>query len=99
MLDTLLLALLGGYFYLVARYRHQYTILRQSSYHLFFRAALWGLWFLVLARVVVFVGVAAVPSSAVWWAGIEDQFVPTRHRAYAGTATLALLLESCWGAC
>lgn len=90
MLDTLLLALLGGYYYLSTRYKHRYTILRQSSYHLFFRAALWGIMFLVVARLTVFVLVEAAPVSAEWWGFVEERFVPERHRAYAGTAVLAL---------
>lgn len=90
MLDTLLLALLGGYCYLVTRYRHRYTFLRQSSYHLFFRSALWGLGFLVAARLTVYLIIEAVPAASAWWDMLEAGLVPTRFRPFAGTAVLAL---------
>ena len=95
MLNLLLLPLLGGYFFLVTLNRSRAIVIRQSSYHLFFRSALAGLVLFLLARVMVIILVFLYPDSVTAWDSIEGRFVPAAYGSFAGTASLALLLGVC----
>lgn len=84
-LGLFLIPVVSGYWFLTHLYFTRYGALRDSGYHVFFRAVIAGVMLAVIAHSIIFVLNPCFPKLSALW----SKFIPM---SYSGTAMLTFLL-------
>lgn len=84
-LGLFLIPVVSGYWFLTHLYLTRYSALRDSGYHVFFRAVIAGILLALIAHLIIFILNPCFPKLSVFW----SKFIPI---SYSGTAMLTLLL-------
>ena len=84
-LGLFLIPVVSGYWFLTHLYLTRYSALRDSGYHVFFRAVIAGVMLAFMAHLIIFVLNPCFPKLSALW----NIFIPI---SYSGTAMLTFLL-------
>ena len=84
-LGSLIIPILGGYWFLTHCYFTKYSVLRDAGYHLFFRSAFAGIVLVIFAHIAIYLLDHSLPEADVLW-----KFLMLH--GYDGAAVLSVIL-------